>query len=102
MSSQQPSPAPAGAIPEEEVINGIGNSHPLDISDMPGAPAATANGTNTEEAIVQSLVAAAHATIAKVDKNHHTSKTTRKQKPPSPFNPPFQYRRYLPPYQNVD
>jgi cytidine deaminase len=74
MSSQQPSPSPAGPIPEEEVIKSIGNSHPLDISDMPAGPS-RANGTNTEEAIVHSLVAAAHATIAKVDK---TNQTTRK------------------------
>ncbi|KAH8767397.1 cytidine deaminase-like protein [Diaporthe sp. PMI_573] len=72
MSSQQPSPSPAGPIPEEEVIKSIGNSHPLDISDMPAGPS-RANGTNTEEAIVHSLVAAAHATIAKVDKTNQTT-----------------------------
>lgn len=68
---QQP---PEGAVPEEEVIQSMGPSHSLDISDMPTAPSAT--GTNTEEALVRSLVAAAHATIAKVDP---TNQTTRKQ-----------------------
>ncbi|KKY30346.1 putative blasticidin-resistance protein [Diaporthe ampelina] len=65
MSAQQPSPSPSGTVPEEEVIRSMGTSAPLDISDMPAGPAATE--TNREEALVHSLVAAAHATIAKVD-----------------------------------
>ena len=55
----------------------MGSSNPVDISDIPAAGAPT-NGTNTEEALVQRLVAAAHATIAKVDK---TNQTTRKHTP---------------------
>lgn len=50
----------------------MSNSAPLDMSDM---PAATNNATNNEETIVHSLLAAAHATIAKVDP---TNQTTRK------------------------
>ncbi|KAG6358461.1 hypothetical protein INS49_014345 [Diaporthe citri] len=73
MSAQQPSPSPAGFVPEEEVIQNMGNSAPLDISDMPGAPATTNNATNREEVLVHSLVAAAHATIAKVDPTNQTT-----------------------------
>lgn len=72
MSAQEPSQAPEGMIPEEEVIKSMGKSHPLDISDM---PAATSNGADSEEDLVRSLVAAAHATIAKVDP---TNQKTRK------------------------
>lgn len=50
----------------------MGNSTPLDISDISAGPATT-NGVNTEENIVHKLVAAAHATIAKVDKTNQTA-----------------------------
>lgn len=76
MSAQEPSPSPAGFVPEEEVIQSMGNSAPLDISDMPAAASTANNATNNnEDALVQSLVAAAHATIAKVDS---TNQRTRK------------------------
>ncbi|KAK7702655.1 hypothetical protein SLS64_009618 [Diaporthe eres] len=70
MSAQQPSPSPAGIVPEEEVIQSMSNSAPLDMSDM---SAATNNATTNEEAIVHSLLAAAHATIAKVDPTNQTT-----------------------------
>lgn len=47
------------------MIQSMTNSAPLDISDMPTSPSAKGT-TNPEEALVHSLVAAAHATIAKV------------------------------------
>ncbi|KAI3400367.1 hypothetical protein diail_3384 [Diaporthe ilicicola] len=58
----QSGPSPAGDIPEEAVIKNMGNSTPLSMSDMPSAPAAS----SSDEALVHSLVAAAHATIANV------------------------------------
>ncbi|KAI7775787.1 hypothetical protein LA080_006372 [Diaporthe eres] len=70
MSAQQPPPSPAGIVPEEEVIQSMSNSAPLDMSDM---PAATNKATNSEETIVHSLLAAAHATIAKVDPINQTT-----------------------------
>ncbi|KAG8158283.1 hypothetical protein KVR01_012044 [Diaporthe batatas] len=73
MSSQQPSPGPAGPIPEEEVITSMGTSAALDISDVPAGPATTNGTLSTEEAIVHKLVAAAHAAIAKVDKTNQTT-----------------------------
>ncbi|KAL1849864.1 hypothetical protein Daus18300_013121 [Diaporthe australafricana] len=66
----QPSSNSAADIPEEEVIKNMGNSTPLSMSDMPADPTAH----NAEEALVHSLVAAAHATIAKVV-DPHDSKT---------------------------
>lgn len=74
MTAQDPPrQPPEGAVPEEEVIQSMGPSHPLDMSDMPSVPSGTR--ANSEEALVRSLVAAAHATIAKVDP---TNQTTRK------------------------
>lgn len=51
----------------------MGNSQQLDLSDMPPGPG-NSNATNSEEALVHSLVAAAHATIAKVDPTNQTTR----------------------------
>lgn len=65
-------------VPEEEIIKSMGNSQPLDMSDVPADPTEI-NSTNPEEALVHSLVAAAHAAIAKVDP---TNQTTRERQHP--------------------
>lgn len=68
----QPSPNSAADIPEEGMIKNMGKSTPLSMSDMPAGPAAN----NAEEALVHSLVTAAHATIAKVvDPNNSKTRT---------------------------
>lgn len=84
MSPQQPSQPPEGTIPEEQVIKSMGNSQPLDMSDMPPGPGKS-NPDDSEEALVHSLVAAAHATIAKVDPTNQTTRMLSSH-PPYPIN----------------
>lgn len=81
MSAQQPSQAPEGSIPEEAVIKNMGNSLPLDMSDMLAAPD-TGSAADSEEAIVHSLLAAAHATIAKVDSTIQKTRMLKTKHPP--------------------
>lgn len=84
MSAQQPSQAPEGSIPEEQVIKNMGNSLPLDMSDMPADPGTGSAAADSEEAIVHSLLAAAHATIAKVDSTIQKTRMLKTKYPPPP------------------